>query len=79
MFIKSLEFAVSNEHENLRKNAESAFANRYCIAALAWAEHVKRHHIRVTIVNITKFNIVTSAVYMVTQCLWAWELNIKKK
>ena len=66
---KSLEFAISNEHENLRKNTESALANRHCIAALVWAERVKHHHVRVTIVNVTNFKIVTSIVYIVTQCL----------
>ena len=28
----------------------------------AWAEHVKCHHLHVTIVNVTNFKIVTSAV-----------------
>ena len=32
-----------------------------------WAERVKRHHVHVTIVNITNFKIVTSAAYIVTQ------------
>ena len=70
MLKKSLELAASNEHEKLRKNAESALANSALyIADLAWAECVKRHHVRVTIVNFTKFKIVTNAVYMVVQCL----------
>ena len=59
MLKKSLEFAVSNEHENLWKNAESAHINGHCIAALAWVECVKHHQV---------LKIVTSAVYMVTQC-----------
>ena len=32
MLKKLLELAASNEHENLRKNAESALTNRHCIA-----------------------------------------------
>ena len=37
------------------KNAESALDNRHCVAALAWAESMKRHHVCVTIVNVTNF------------------------
>ena len=58
----SLEFPVSQGF--LRKNAESALANRHCIAALAWVEYMKRHYVHVTIVNVTNLEIV-SAVYMV--------------
>ena len=67
MLKKSLEFAVSSEHGILQKNAESALANRQCIA---WSERMKCHHICVTIVNVTNLKIVKSAVYtcMVTQC-----------
>ena len=53
IFSNSRDFA----YQALR-NAESTLANRHCIAALAWAERVKRHHVRVTIVNVTNFKIV---------------------